>query len=50
VLGLLLQPGLTLFRQPVFLEPAVGLGRDGHFNQAGFKQWIYDLVPELGAV
>ena len=42
--------GPAFFGEAVFLEAAVGLVGDGHFNKSITEQGIKNLVPELGAV
>lgn len=34
----------------IFLQPAIGLIRYGHFQQSGIQQWFNELIAKLGPV
>ncbi|OGR13376.1 MAG: hypothetical protein A2097_16000 [Desulfobacula sp. GWF2_41_7] len=40
------RPPAPLAGEPVFLQAAVGLFRDGHFNQAAGQGWFEVAFPE----
>lgn len=42
------KPGPALLGEPVFLQAAHGIVRDGHLDQTISQQMIDDLLPELG--